>query len=89
MHIEDLIRVEQQLGYRYELNGSPAEHYQWICPPCRRAMLVLAQGQLWVGVSGAEPLVSEAPPHMPHSRYGNPGLNQGPLGDEDEENFHP
>ena len=46
MHVEDLIEVERQLGYRYELAGSAAEHYQWICPRCRRAMLALAQGQL-------------------------------------------
>src|SRR6516164_502393 len=29
MHVEDLITVEKQLGYRYELPGSPVEHYQW------------------------------------------------------------
>ncbi|MFN0125035.1 MAG: MFS transporter [Blastocatellia bacterium] len=46
MHVEDLITVERQLGFRYELD-SPAEHYQWICPKCRRAMLALSQGQLW------------------------------------------
>ena len=37
MHVQDLITVEKQLGYKYELNQSPTEHYQWICPPCRRA----------------------------------------------------
>ena len=50
MHIEDLIAVEQKLGYRYELAGAgeaPA-HYQRICPRCRRAMLAIAQGRLWV-----------------------------------------
>ena len=47
MHVEDLIRVERQLGYRYEMPDSSAEHYQWICPRCRRALLALAQGQLW------------------------------------------
>ncbi len=26
---------ERQLGYRYEMAGD-AEHYQWICPSCRR-----------------------------------------------------
>ena len=45
-HIQDLIAVEQALGYRYEIAGD-AEHYQWICPPCRRAMLALAQGRIW------------------------------------------
>ncbi len=47
MHVDDLIQVERQLGYRYELSGGPAEHYQWICPRCRRISLALAQGELW------------------------------------------
>jgi hypothetical protein len=46
MHVEDLIQVERQLGYHYETAG-PAGHYQWVCPRCRRAMLALAQGNLW------------------------------------------
>lgn len=46
MHVEDLITVEKQLGFQYELQGA-AEHYQWICPKCRRAMLALSQGRLW------------------------------------------
>ena len=48
MHVEDLITVEQQLGYRYEMPDSPVEHYQRICPRCRRALLGLAQGALWM-----------------------------------------
>ncbi len=47
MHVEDLIAVERQLGYRYELPEDPAGHYQRVCPRCRRSMLALAQGQLW------------------------------------------
>jgi hypothetical protein len=47
MHVEDLIEVEHQLGYRYELTAGPADHYQWICPRCRRISLALAQGRLW------------------------------------------
>jgi hypothetical protein len=46
MHVEDLIEVERQLGYRYEMSG-PVDHYQRICPRCRRVSLALAQGQLW------------------------------------------
>jgi hypothetical protein len=46
MHIQDLITVERQLGYCYEMPASAIEHYQWICPRCRRAMLALAQGAL-------------------------------------------
>ena len=46
MHVEDLIEVERKLGFRYELEGE-AEHYQWVCPRCRRAMLALAQGRMW------------------------------------------
>jgi len=47
MHVEDLITIERQLGYRFDMPDSPVEHYQWICPSCRRALLGLAQGVLW------------------------------------------
>jgi hypothetical protein len=47
MHVEDLITVERQLGYRYETGETAMEHYQWICPQCRRALVGLAQGRLW------------------------------------------
>jgi len=87
MHVEDLIKVERQLGYRYEIKNSPAEHYQWICPPCRRTMLALAQGQLWRTELGAS--LGDVVSTMPTPVFGNPGLNQGPLGEEDRTNFHP
>ena len=48
MQVEDLIEVERQLGYRYELPEDPAGHYQRICPACRRKMMALAQGRLWM-----------------------------------------
>jgi hypothetical protein len=44
--ITDLIPVERELGFRYELPG-PAAQYQHICPRCRRALFGLAQGALW------------------------------------------
>ena len=47
MHVEDLIEVERQLGYRYEMTEGPTDHYQRICPRCRRISLATAQGQLW------------------------------------------
>jgi hypothetical protein len=47
MQIEDLIEVERRLGYRYETPGAAADHYQWICPRCRRVLPALAQGRLW------------------------------------------
>ncbi len=80
MKVEDLIQTERELGFRYEMEGSAA-HYQWICPPCRRAMFALAQGRLWNGSRGGV-----AGP-MPMPVYVNPG--QGPLGAEDAANFHP
>ena len=43
--VRDLIIVEQQLGFRYELPDGG--HYQEICPKCRRALFGLAQGALW------------------------------------------
>jgi len=48
MMVEDLVTVEKQLGFRYELSQTePADHYQRICPQCRRALFGLAQGALW------------------------------------------
>ena len=49
IQVEDLIQVERQLGYRYEMEatGGRTDHYQRICPGCRRAMLGLAQGAAW------------------------------------------
>jgi hypothetical protein len=87
LHVEDLIQVERMLGYRYEMAESKAEHYQWICPPCRRAMLALAQDRLWRaarGRSGYEMSSSRASPS-----YVNAAIGAGPLGDEDQRNFHP
>jgi hypothetical protein len=43
----DLAIVERQLGFTYEMPaGSGADHYQQICPRCRRALYGLAQGAL-------------------------------------------
>ena len=49
MHVQDLITVERQLGFQYELDGQ--RHYQQVCPACRRALLGLSQGQVWKGTS--------------------------------------
>ncbi len=83
MHVEDLIAVERELGYRYDAKGE-VEHYQWICPRCRRALLALAQGALARG-----PAAGRAPLPAPMPSYANPGRGEGPLGTEDEDNFHP
>jgi len=87
LKVEDLIRVERELGYAYETPGSDVGHYQWICPPCRRAALGIAQGMLWRGRRGGE-LVS-APGTQPMPRYANPAIGEGPLGGEDAGNYHP
>ncbi|MBV8226906.1 MAG: hypothetical protein JO232_17135 [Verrucomicrobia bacterium] len=86
MHVEDLIKVQKELGYRYETADPQVGHYQWICPRCRRALLALAQGRL------REPIGSKIesvtlPTAMPLPV--NPGLGEGPLDIEDRENFHP
>ena len=44
---DDLITVEQQLGFNYEMNGPNHAHYQEICPKCRRALFGLAQAARW------------------------------------------
>jgi len=46
MQVEDLIRVEKELGFEYEMPGSDAGHYQRVCPRCRRSLLALSQGVL-------------------------------------------
>src|SRR5262245_57403418 len=46
--VRDLTTVEPALGVSYEMSGTTdVEHYQQICPRCRRALLGLAQGSLW------------------------------------------
>lgn len=90
MHVEDLIVVERQLGYRYEIANADGsehrpEHYQWICPPCRRASFAAAQGLTWQGVRGGVSLAGSLP--MPV--HVNRATGEGPLGEEDAENFHP
>ncbi len=87
MHVEDLIAVQRSLGFRYEVADGEVEHYQWICPPCRRASFALAQSVLWKGRRGGRSLGSETPLPMP--KHANPGKDEGPLGVEDAENFHP
>ena len=49
--VRDLATVEHELGFRYELDGGSAGHYQEICPRCRRALFGLAQGDLWTAGS--------------------------------------
>ncbi len=44
MMVDDLITVERELGFTYEMAGG---HYQQVCPRCRRALYGLAQGALW------------------------------------------
>jgi hypothetical protein len=83
MKVDDLIETERKLGYRYDMPGTDAGHYQWVCPPCRRAMFALAQGRLWHGSRGT----AAGPAPMP--RHANPGMGEGPLGPEDARNFHP
>jgi hypothetical protein len=87
MHIEDLIEVERKLGFRYEIPGSKAEHYQFICPACRRASFAMAQGLLWQGRRGGGPLAHDGALPMPVRV--NQAVAQGPLGTEDADNFFP
>jgi hypothetical protein len=84
MHVEDLVGVQQQLGFRYEVDGRVG-HYQWICPPCRRALLAIAQGRAW----NREHASAEPDRSTPQPALANPGLGSGPLGIEDRANFHP
>jgi hypothetical protein len=49
MMVRDLIDVEEQLGFAYEMDPAAqgSDHYQHICPRCRRALFGLAQGEAW------------------------------------------
>ncbi len=48
MMVRDLTAVERDLGFSYEMDpGGGADHYQQICPRCRRALFGLAQGRAW------------------------------------------
>jgi hypothetical protein len=47
LHVDDLIEVQHQLGYQYEIPNADIDHYQRICPRCRRLLPALAQGRLW------------------------------------------
>lgn len=87
VHVEDLIAVEKALGYRYEVGNARLEHYQWVCPPCRRASFAMAQALTWSNLRGGR--VLEVPSALPMPVSANPGLGEGPLGEEDSENFHP
>jgi hypothetical protein len=45
MMVADLITVERDLGFSYEM--PEGAHYQEVCPRCRRALFGLAQGATW------------------------------------------
>jgi hypothetical protein len=47
MMVRDLAAVERELGFRYEMSHARADHYQQVCPKCRRALFGLAQGAMW------------------------------------------
>jgi hypothetical protein len=47
MMVRDLAMVERELGFSYEIDRGAVEHYQQICPGCRRALFGLAQGSAW------------------------------------------
>lgn len=47
MHVDDLIQVQKELGYDYEIKDQETDHYQRICPRCRRLLLGMSQAKLW------------------------------------------
>jgi len=54
MMMRDLVSVERELGFTYEMDRA-ADHYQQICPRCRRALFGLAQGSAWSADLGERP----------------------------------
>lgn len=89
MHVQDLMQVERQLGYRYDMENGAVDHYQWICPPCRRALFALSQARLWRGRRGGTALARDGQMPVPTPVHVNPAKGAGPLGEEDRRNFHP
>lgn len=88
-HVRDLIQVERALGYHYEMADPRIEHYQWICPRCRRASLALAQGKAWQEARGDAWVNAPAPPGtLPQPALALPAIGAVPLGEEDLHNFH-
>jgi hypothetical protein len=47
MMVQDLITVQKQLGFNYDIENGDTEHYAWNCPKCRRAMFGMAQSAIW------------------------------------------
>jgi hypothetical protein len=46
--VRDLTVVERELGFSYEMSSEQgAEHYQQVCPRCRRSLYGLAQAAMW------------------------------------------
>lgn len=56
MHVEDLIVVELQLGYRYEQPAEGVDHYQRVCPRCRRLAVAGVQSRLWAAERHSTPI---------------------------------
>ena len=55
--VRDLMVVERELGFSYEMRSKQgAEHYQQVCPRCRRSLYGLAQAAMWraAGVESTE-----------------------------------
>jgi hypothetical protein len=70
MHVEDLIDVERQLGYQYHFVDGPIDHFQRICPCCRRLMPALVQGRLWRERDESTGWQSPDDPHPDRSPFG-------------------
>lgn len=48
MQVNDLMVVLRELGYDYEMDEPGTDHYQQVCPHCRRVMFGLSQGATMV-----------------------------------------
>src|SRR5690606_9034831 len=61
--VRDLITVERELGFRYELPGADGGqgHYQQVCPACRRSLFGLAQAALWTAPPTSATTAGAAP----------------------------
>jgi hypothetical protein len=50
MMLRDLIVVERELGFAYDMDQARGtDHFQQVCPRCRRSLFGLAQSAAWAG----------------------------------------
>jgi hypothetical protein len=66
-HIEDLRAILPELGFDYRIPG-PAEHWQALCPACKRRTIAIAQMRIKDAGRAVEPQLPS--PYVGRDRVG-------------------